>query len=100
VQPFDIDNDLLGIIWTSHFERRFDDRKDGNMKYDDFHIVEYTKGLVPTVNQKDGEWLLWMDNDDEKNKNKQQKRQRKKRNKYVQFILEPGYKYVATLSIY
>jgi hypothetical protein len=79
---FEIDNDMLGTIWTSHDERRYDDGKDGSMEYDEFHLVE----MRGTVNPKTREWLLWMKDEDQKPAAKPPAKKTADKNKRKKFI--------------
>lgn len=63
-KPFDIDNDLLGAIWTSHFERRFENGKDGSMENKDFIIVPLDDDS--DIHPDTGKWLKWMGEDNDK----------------------------------
>lgn len=65
---FDIDNDTLGTIWNSHFQRRNKNGLGGNMEYEDFIIKPNKVDL-----NDDGTWGNFLDSDDDDEKDKKRK---------------------------
>ena len=65
---FEIDNDTLGIIWDSHFDRRNKGGNGPNMEYEDFKVDGNKVDL-----DENGKWANFIPSDDEEEGTKKRK---------------------------